>query len=84
MKVYPGVDGTSSIYEDDGRSFAYRKGQFMRIESRWEDTSRRLRLALAPGSKMMAPLRRQIVVTAAGSAETRTVMFTGKPVEVRL
>lgn len=84
LQVYPGVDGISSLYEDDGRSFAYRKGQFMRIETRWEEKSRRLRLALAPGSKMMAPLSRQVVVAVAGSAETRTVTFAGKPVEVRL
>ena len=84
LQVHPGVDGTSSLYEDDGRSFGYRKGQFMRIETRWDDKSRRLRLALAPGSKMLAPLSRQIVVTVAGASETRAVTFAGTPVEVRL
>ncbi len=37
LHVYPGVDGASPLYEDDGRSFGYRKGQFMRIETRWDD-----------------------------------------------
>jgi len=27
MVVYPGADGTSSLYEDDGRSFDYRQGK---------------------------------------------------------
>jgi len=30
--VYPGADGASSLYEDDGKTFAYRKGEWMRIE----------------------------------------------------
>ena len=26
LVVYPGADGTSSLYEDDGKSFDYRQG----------------------------------------------------------
>ena len=31
LVIHPGADGSSSVYEDDGHSFDYRKGQFMRL-----------------------------------------------------
>src|SRR5688500_1210882 len=31
VTVYPGADGAFAIYEDDGRSFAYRRGDWMQI-----------------------------------------------------
>jgi alpha-glucosidase (family GH31 glycosyl hydrolase) len=83
LHVYPGADGVSSVYEDDGRSFDYRKGQYMRIETRWEDSAKRLRLALAPGSRMLPPGTRPIELAIAGVKERRTATFAGKPVEVR-
>ena len=30
LVVYPGADGTSMLYEDDGISFAHRRGEWMR------------------------------------------------------
>ena len=62
LVVYPGADGTASVYEDDGRSFDYRKGQFMRIAATWRDAGRRLTLTLAPGSRMLPPGTRNIEV----------------------
>ena len=33
LVVYPGADGSFMVYEDDGRSFDYRKGAWMGIEA---------------------------------------------------
>ena len=84
LTVYPGADGASSIYEDDGRSFDYRTGQFMRIAVAWQDSGRRLTLTLAPGSRMLPPASRTFEVKLAGQSTGKTVAFTGKPVDVRL
>jgi alpha-glucosidase/alpha-D-xyloside xylohydrolase len=84
LVVYPGADGTSSLYEDDGKSFDYRRGEFMRVEMPWSDAARRLTLRLAPGSKMLAPTTRQIRVRVAGSQTTKSIDFSGRPVEVTL
>jgi alpha-glucosidase len=81
--VYPGADGAFSLYEDDGRSFDYRKGEFMRIAMAWRDADTRLTMRLAPGSRMLPPARRAMQVRLAGSTATRTIVFEGKPVEVR-
>jgi hypothetical protein len=82
--VYPGADGTGSLYEDDGRSFDYRKGEAMRIEMVWRDKDRRLTVRLAAGTRMLPPSRRSIAVRLAGTKETKTVAFEGRPVELRL
>jgi alpha-glucosidase/alpha-D-xyloside xylohydrolase len=82
--VYPGADGSSSLYEDDGRSFDYRKGDAMRIEMAWRDRDRRLTLRLAPGTRMRPPESRPIRVRVAGASAVRDVVFRGRPLEVKL
>ena len=82
--VYPGADGESSFYEDDGKSFDYRRGAWMRIEMVWRDAERRLTLRLAPDSGMRPPARREFDVRVAGRRGMRRVVFEGKPLDVKL
>ena len=84
LMVYPGADGAFLVYEDDGRTFEYRKGAWMGIEAAWRDAERRLTLRLAPGSRMLPPTRRPIEVRLAGGKSVREVVFDGRRVEVRL
>ena len=72
-----------TLYEDDGRSFDYRKGEWMRIEMVWRDGDRRLTLRLAKGARMLPPERRSIEVRWL-DRRMKSVTFEGKPVEVRL
>lgn len=44
LRVYPGADGTMMLYEDDGRSFDYEKGEFSRIRCDWNESTRTLNL----------------------------------------
>jgi alpha-glucosidase/alpha-D-xyloside xylohydrolase len=81
--VHPGGDGAFSLYEDDGKSFDYRKGEFMRVNLAWNDRQRRLSLRLAQGSKMLGNSKRNILARLAGGRETREVVFQGLPLEVR-
>src|SRR5688500_1145327 len=60
LVVYPGADGSSTLYEDDGKSFDYRTGEAMRMEIGWRDRDRRLTLRLARGSRMLPPAPRRI------------------------
>ena len=84
LVVYPGADGTSSLYEDDGQSFDYRKGAWMRIATRWQDSARRLTLSLAPGSRMLGTTPRKFEVRMAGSKATKSVDFSGKSTTVQM
>jgi alpha-glucosidase (family GH31 glycosyl hydrolase) len=84
LVVYPGADAAFTLYEDDGRSFNYRRGEWMGIEARWDDKGRRLSLQLAAGSRMLTPLRRDIDIRVAGDKSSHRVVFTGRPVAVTL
>jgi alpha-glucosidase (family GH31 glycosyl hydrolase) len=84
LVVYPGADGAFTVYEDDGRTFNYRRGEWMGMDARWEDTARRLTLRLAPGSRMLPPLRREIDVRVAGEESSHRVVFAGRPVVLML
>ncbi len=75
--VYPGANGAFTLYEDDGRSFNYRRGEWMGIDMRWQDAQNRLSLQLAPGSRMLPPLRREIDVRLAGEKTSRRLLFSG-------
>jgi alpha-glucosidase/alpha-D-xyloside xylohydrolase len=84
LTVYPGAEGTFSLYEDDGKSFDYRRGAFMRIDMTWRDAARRLTLRLGTGSRMLAPARRDIEVRVAGSAAIKRVVFDGRQIDVAM
>jgi alpha-glucosidase/alpha-D-xyloside xylohydrolase len=84
VTVYPGADGAFELFEDDGRSFAYKTGQWMGLSFRWADAARRLSIQLAPGSRMRAPLTRDIVIRVAGRSETKPLSFSGRPISLIL
>jgi alpha-glucosidase (family GH31 glycosyl hydrolase) len=82
ISVYPGADGEFLLYEDDGKSFNYRKGEWIGVRMKWNDAKRVLTLELAKGSRMLAPARREIEVKV--QPTSRTVHFEGKRLEVKL
>jgi alpha-D-xyloside xylohydrolase len=84
VTVYPGADGAFEMFEDDGKSFEYRRGGWMGIAFTWTDRDRRLAMSLAPGSRMRAPLVRDVVVRVAGQPSQQSVKFSGRPVSVKL
>ncbi len=84
VTIYPGADGAFTLYEDDGKTFAHKQGDFMRMAMTWNDASKRFAVTLAPNSRMRAPAERPIDVRVAGSTTPRRITFAGKPVEVTL
>ena len=50
ISIYPGADASFLLYEDDGKSFNYRKGEWMGLQMSWKDSQRMLTLRLAEGS----------------------------------
>jgi alpha-glucosidase (family GH31 glycosyl hydrolase) len=83
LTVFPGSNGSSFLYEDDGESFAYRQGAWMRIAMTWNDATRQLSLRLA-GGRLLPPSPRPFIVQVAGASDIKTLTFDGRPVSVRL
>jgi len=82
LTIYPGTDGRTLVYEDDGITFDHRKGEWMGLVASWRDAERRLTLSLAPGSRMLPPVKRPIEIRIAGSTATQTVTFEGRNIVI--
>jgi alpha-glucosidase/alpha-D-xyloside xylohydrolase len=83
LRVYSGASGRFQLYEDDGITDAYTKGDWMGIDLGWEDAGRVLRLQLSDGSRMRPPLERRIQLEEPGNKARRDVIFSGNRVELR-
>jgi alpha-glucosidase/alpha-D-xyloside xylohydrolase len=82
LQVYPGADGRFLVYEDDGVSFAYRTGDWMGLDVRWDDGNKRLSIQLAEGSRMRPPLERKLEIRIMPDGATRPAEFTGKKLDL--
>jgi alpha-glucosidase/alpha-D-xyloside xylohydrolase len=81
ISIYPGADASFLLYEDDGSSFNYRKGDWMGIQMEWNDSRRSLSLRLAPNSRVLPPPRRNIEVKLGETIHS--VVFNGSPVDLK-
>ena len=79
VTVYPGANGAFLMYEDDGSSFEYRRGEWMGLQMAWNDARKALSVKLARGGKMMGKRELEVVM----GSEKRRVSFAGRAVEVR-
>ncbi len=72
LRVYPGADGTMTLYEDDGVSFDYEKSAFTRIVGMWNDRSRTLSLTADTQGRL--PKGKIFIVESAGGESKRLIM----------
>ncbi len=93
IRVYPGSDGSFTLYEDEGDNYNYEKGKYSEIQFSWNEASRTLSIAPRKGSfKGMIQNRKFHVVLVDGNSgvgdrpmqTTKTVEYDGSAVAVRL
>jgi alpha-glucosidase/alpha-D-xyloside xylohydrolase len=80
VSIYPGADASFLLYEDDGISFNYRKGQWTGVHMTWSDSIKKLDLALAPGSRQLPSDKRTFELKL--GAVTKMRDFAGKPISI--
>ncbi|WKL58882.1 glycoside hydrolase family 31 protein [Asticcacaulis sp. ZE23SCel15] len=91
LNVYTGADGSYSLYEDDGVSNAYIKGQFSRIPFAYNDKTGELKIGARSGSYKGMVASRTFKVrfikdggkTTDFDASDKTVTYTGKVLTVK-
>jgi len=87
LTIYPGADGQFTLYNDDGATFDFEKGEFSKIHCEWKDSARQLTLSLEKGSKLVPASPRKIEARiASGGPETvpgQTIVFSGRATTVR-
>jgi alpha-D-xyloside xylohydrolase len=92
IRVYPGADGTFTLYEDDGNTYNYEKGAYSLITFQWNDAAKQLTIADRRGSYKGMITARHFDIVLVGSATPsgdtatsgKTVEYTGKSVTVDL
>ena len=82
LKVYPGANGSFTLYEDAGDGYNYEKGEFTEIPMTWNDKSRTLTLGARKGSYPGMIESRSFTVTLP-TGESKTVNYTGKKATVK-
>ena len=68
--VYAGADGEYSLYEDDGASYGYERGEFTRISFRWDDAQRTLTIVVQPNTATRGSTLTNNVSVATSTTET--------------
>ena len=91
LRVYTGADGHFSLYEDDGQSFGYERGEFARIDIDWNEARHVLSIGRRRGSFPGMLARRSFIVvkipavpTPGPAAPPAHIDYAGVPVRRRL
>ncbi|HEX4084474.1 MAG TPA: TIM-barrel domain-containing protein [Chthoniobacteraceae bacterium] len=94
LRVYPGADGSFSLYQDAGDTYAYEKGEYAEIPISWNEARKELTFGARKGGfpAMPAGCTFNIVWVGPnhGVGETTTekpdstVTYTGQPMSVRM
>ncbi len=82
--VYPGADGSFTLYEDEGDNYNYEKGQYMTITFNWDDSRRELTIGSISGQYPAMPTERTFNVRPAGTDKTVKVNYSGETVTLKL
>jgi alpha-D-xyloside xylohydrolase len=83
IRLYPGVEGTFTLYEDEGTDFSYERGQCTRILFEWDDARRTLTIGKRNGEYPGMPsIRRFRIVLPDGTQ--RTAIYIGKRLRIKL
>jgi alpha-D-xyloside xylohydrolase len=86
LRVYPGADGRFSLYEDDGTSYDYERGDFAWIDVAWNDARRTLTLSARRGRYAGGRKAKRLRLVLPGGSRDRShhIDYDGRPVTVRL
>ena len=87
LRVYPGADGTFTLYEDEGDNYNYERGAFTLIGFHWNDALRTLTITDRHGSYkgMLQQRQFRVRLMVPGEAqEAHAVAYDGKRLTVKL
>ncbi|MBF4473481.1 TIM-barrel domain-containing protein [Flavobacterium sp. HJJ] len=81
MKVYPGADGTFTLYEDEFDNYNYEKGAYSEIEFNWNEKQQKLTINARTGTfKGITEIRNFTIVLPDG--KSKLVNYNGKKTQV--
>ncbi len=85
LRVYPGRDGSFTMYDDEGTNYGYERGQASRVVLRWNDRAHELVIGKRAGSFPGMLVEAVFLVHVAGSTQApREVHYHGDEVRIQL
>lgn len=69
IRIYPGADGTFTVYEDEGDNYNYEKGQYATYTLQWDDKARRLTIGARQGTFQGMTATRTLHIVVVGEGE---------------
>jgi len=93
MRIYEGANGEFTLYEDEGDSYNYEKGQYSTIRFSWDDAQKELNIGNREGSfpgmvtersfRITRLNRNKVQAAEATTPSERVISYTGTAVKVR-
>ncbi|MCQ2394223.1 MAG: DUF5110 domain-containing protein [Kiritimatiellae bacterium] len=84
ITVYPGANGSFTLYEDEGDGYGYEQGRYTEIVFRWDEGTKQLTIDNRKGAYpgMLEKRRFRITLFGSGTPE-KSVAYDGKTVSVQ-
>lgn len=83
INVYPGADGTFTLYEDEGDNYNYESGAYTEILMKWNDTKRILTIDARKGEYNGMLTKRNFTIRTADGKE-KVITYSGKKINVKI
>ena len=86
LLVYGGADAEFTVYEDDGETYAYERGEYSTIRISWDDASRTLSIGEREGSfpGMHAERTLRVTLVTPGQGGEAELKYDGKQLSCKL
>ena len=82
--VYPGANGTFTLYEDEGDNYNYEKGAYTTIKITWDERSRTITFGEQKGHFPGMLTNRKFNIRMAGNKTVKTVNYDGQETTVTI
>ena len=83
MRIYPGADGSFTLYEDEGDNYNYEKGYYSTITFTWNDKARTLTIGTRQGGYQGMLLSRKFTIVRP-DGQQKVVDYAANEVTVKL
>ncbi|MCI8736245.1 MAG: DUF5110 domain-containing protein [Lachnospiraceae bacterium] len=83
LHIFPGSDGSFTLYEDEGNNYRYEQGEYLTISLNWKDKENILFIGGQKGSYHGSFAERDFIIRINGQKET-VVRYRGDAVEIGL
>jgi alpha-glucosidase len=81
VRVYPGPECRGDLYQDDGNTFAYQKGDYVRIRFTCEASTEKVSVHISAAQGPYHPWFKDMQVMVYGAGKAQDVVVDGKPVK---